>query len=101
MAEYWSTYYALKASISEQKIIIEDALKIRMLNNLGPSFKTYLTVVNNCMQTDEKLEDDKVLFKAIKEEETCMKAEQKAIANFAAAKSKTRPSAKKKKEFTE
>lgn len=45
MAEYHSKYYLLKANISEQKIKIEDALKIRMLNHLGPSFKTYLTVV--------------------------------------------------------
>lgn len=101
MAEYRSKYYALKASISEQKITIEDALKIRMLNNLGPSFKTYLTVVNNRMRTDEKLEDDEVLFKAIEEEETRMKAEQKATANFAAAKSKTRTSTKEKKGYTD
>ena len=90
MAEYRSKYYALKASITEQEITIEDALKIRMLNNLGPAFKTYLTVVNDRMRTDEKLEDNETLFKAIEEEETRMKAEQKASANFAAAKSRSR-----------
>lgn len=47
MAEYRSKYYALKASIKAQSITIEDALKIRMLNNLGPAFKTYLTVIND------------------------------------------------------
>lgn len=87
MAEYRSKYYALKASILEQKITIEDALKIRMLNNLGPAFKTYLTVVNDRMRTDEKLEDDEILFKAIEEEETRMKADQKASANFASTRS--------------
>lgn len=55
MAEYHSKYYPLKANISEQKIMIEDALKIQMLSNLGPSFKTYLTVVNDRMQKDENL----------------------------------------------
>ena len=70
MAEYRLKYYALKASIKEQNITIKDALKIWMLNNLGLAFKTYLTVVNDRMQKDEKLEEDEVLFKAIEEEET-------------------------------
>lgn len=89
VAEHRSEYYALKASIPEQKITIEDALKIRMLNNLESAFKTYLAVVKDRTRTDEKLKDDKVLFKAIEEEETRMKAEQKASANFASTKSKS------------
>ena len=105
MAEYRSKYYALKASIKEQSITIEDALKIRMLNNLGPTFKIYPTVVNDRMQKDEQLEEDKVLFKAIVEEETRIKAESKASANFATTKlhSKSQRSAapKGKKEFVE
>lgn len=96
MAEYRSQYYALKSSISEQKITIEDALKIRMLNNLGPAFKTYLTVVNDQMRTDEKLEDDEVLFKAIEDEKTRMKVGQKASANFASTKSKSQGNSEKK-----
>lgn len=96
MAEYRSQYYALKSSISEQKITIEDALKIRMLNNLGLAFKTYLTVVNDRMRTDKKLEDDEVLFKAIEEEKTRMKVEQKASANFASTKSKSQGNSEKK-----
>lgn len=47
MAEYRSKYYALKANMKEQRITIEDALIIGMLNNLGPAFKTYLTVVSD------------------------------------------------------
>ena len=105
MAEYRSKYYALKASIKEQSITIEDALKIRMLNNLGPAFKTYLTVVNDRMRKDEQLEEDEVLFKAIEEEETRIKAESKASANFAATKSHSKPQGgaapKGKKEFVE
>ena len=97
MAEYRSKYYSLKASISEQKITIEDALKIRMLNNLGPAFKTYLTVVNDRMRTNERLEDNETLFKAIEEEETRMKAEQKASANFAKSKSQGGSKETKKK----
>ena len=105
MAEYCSKYYALKASIKEQSITIEDALKIRMLNNLGPTFKTYLTVVNDRMRKDEHLEEDETLFKAIEEEETRIKAESKASANFAATKSHSKPhggaAPKGKKEFVE
>ena len=53
MAEYYSKYYSLKASIKEQSITIEDILKIWMLNHFGPAFKIYLTVINNCMQKTE------------------------------------------------
>lgn len=49
IAKYQSKYYIFKASIKEQRITIEDAIKIQMLNNLGPVFKTYLTIVNNWM----------------------------------------------------
>ena len=104
MAKYRSKYYALKASIKEQSITIEDALKIRMLNNLGPAFKTYLTVVNNRMRKAEKLEEDEVWFKAIEEEETCIKAEHKASTNFASTKSNAKPkggASKEKKEFVD
>ena len=102
MAEYCSKYYALKASIKEQSITIEDALKIWMLNNFGPAFKTYLTIINNQMQKDKKLKEDKVLFKAIEKEETYIKAKHKASANFALTKSNAkskRKASKEKKEF--
>ena len=104
MAKYCSKYYALKASTKKQNITIDDAFKFRMLNNLGFAFKTYLTVVNNQMQKDEKLEEDKVLFKAIEEEETRIKAKYKASADFALIKSNAKPqegAAKGKKEFVE
>lgn len=38
--------------------MIKDAMKIRMLNNLGSFFKTYRTVVNDQMWTDARLEFD-------------------------------------------
>ena len=50
MAEYRSKYYAFKVSIKEQSITIENAIKIQMVNNLDPAFKTYLTIVSNCIQ---------------------------------------------------
>lgn len=70
--------------------MIKDALKTRILSNFGPAFKTYLTFVNNRMRIDEKLEEDEVLFKAIEEEETRIKAVHKASANFASTKSKAK-----------
>ena len=70
IAENRFKYYALKASITEQKITIEHDLKIRLLNNFRPAFKTYLIIVNNWMQKDKKLEGDKTLFKIIEEEKT-------------------------------
>lgn len=87
MAEYRSKYYASKANIKEQSITIENTLKIRMLNNLGPAFKTYLTVVNNRIQKDKKLEENKALFKVIEEKETRIVIEQKVSVNFVMIKS--------------
>lgn len=55
MVKYLSEYYALKASISGKKVTIEDALKIRMLNNLGSFFETNLTVVSDRMRTNTML----------------------------------------------
>ncbi len=55
MAGYYSEYYAHNTSIKKQSITIKDALKIRMLNNLGPAFKTYLTVNNDRIRKDKKL----------------------------------------------
>lgn len=74
MVEYHSKYYVFKASIKEQYIIIENTLKIRILNNLSLVFKTYLIILNNQMQKYEKLKEDEVLFKAIEQEKTCIKA---------------------------
>lgn len=91
MAKYCSKYYTLKASMKKQSITIEDTLQIQMLNNLGPVFKTYLTIVNNWMQKDEKLEEDKVLFKVIEEEKTRIKAKHKVSANFTSTKSNAKP----------
>lgn len=70
IAEYRSKYYILKANVIKQSIIITDALKIQILNNLEFVFKTYLTVGNNWMQKEKKLEEYKTLFKVIKKEET-------------------------------
>lgn len=56
------------------------------------------------MQKDKKLEEDQVLFKAIEEEKTRIKAKHKVFSNFAETKSNTKPqrgAAKGKKEFVE
>ncbi len=91
MEDYRSKYHALKVSIKEQSIAIEDVLKIRILNNLGPGFKTYLTVVNDRMRKDKKLRKDDVLFKPLEEEETCIKVDYRASADFASTKSNVKP----------
>lgn len=57
-----------------------------MLNNLSPTFKIYLIIINNQMQKDKKLEEDKVLFNIIEKEKTYIKAKYKAFANFALTK---------------
>lgn len=52
------------------------------------------------MQKDKKLEKDKVLFKAIEEEKTCIKAKHKVFANFIIAKSNDKSKKKAvKKDF--
>lgn len=73
MAKYCSKYYTFKASIKKQNITIKDALKIWMLSSFSPAFKIYLTIVNNWIQKDKKLEKDKVLFKAIEKEKVILR----------------------------
>ncbi len=104
MAEYRSKYHALKASIKEQSITLENALKIQMLNNFGQTFKTYLTIVNDPVRKEEMLGEDDDLLKAIEKEETRIKADHRASANFASTKSSAKPqraTTKEKKEFFE
>ncbi len=54
------------------------------------------------MRKNKKLEVDDILFKVIKEEETCIKVDHKASANFSSKKSNAKPqgrAAQRKKEF--
>lgn len=65
-------------------------------------FKTYLTIAKNQIQKDKQLEEDEVLFKAIEEEKTHIKAKYKNSANFGSIKLNTklkREAFKRKKEF--
>lgn len=104
MAEYRSQYYALKASIKEQNITIENKQKIWILNNFGLALKTYLTIINDCIQKEEKLKKDEVLYKAIEEEDTHIKAKLKASTNFSSTKLNTKSqegAVKEKIEFVE
>lgn len=75
-----------------------------MLHNLRSVFKTKLTMINNQMQKNKKLEKNKVLFKAIEEKETRIKVEHKAFSNFITKKlnaKSQRGSAKKKNYFVQ
>lgn len=57
-----------------------------MVNNLGAVFKTYITIVSHQIQKNKQLEDNKVLFKAIKKKKIHIKDEYKAPANFVTTK---------------
>lgn len=57
--------------------------KIQMFINFSPTFKTYFIVINNQLQKNKELKKDKILFKAIKEEKTYIKAKSKASIYFA------------------
>ncbi len=91
MIKYRSKNYAFKANFTEQNNRIEDALKVQMLNNLRPRFKTYLTIVQNRIHKDIKLDDNKTIFEAVNEEQTWTKADQKCFANFTTIKSYAKP----------
>ncbi len=73
------------------QITIEKALRIWILNNLGPVFQTYQTIIKNKVRTVKKLEENQVFFKAIEEEKTQIKAKKKSPSNFAPTKSNTKP----------
>lgn len=88
--KYYSKYYAFKASIKEQSITIKDKIKIWIFNNFSFDFKTYFIIINNWIQKDKKLENNKVLFKVIEKKDTYIKAKHKTFANFALTKSNTK-----------
>ncbi len=71
-------------------ITIKDTLKIQILNNLRHSLKTCLTIINDLIPKNTKLDKDQTIFKTVMEKNTLMKANQKALANFAAIKSHAR-----------
>ncbi len=87
MAEYRLKYYAVKASIKKLSSTIKEVLKIEMMNNLESLFKTNMMVVNDQIRKHEKWKEDNVLFKANEEEETYIKADHRASANFGSRKS--------------
>lgn len=62
-----------------------------MLNNLGFILKNYLAIINNQIQRNETLEKDKILFKAIKEENNYIKSNHKFLAHFILEKSISNP----------
>ncbi len=61
-----------------------------MLENLGSLFKTYLTIINDCLCKNAKLDNYEPIFKAVEKEKTQIKADQKTSANFTDVKCHTK-----------
>ena len=83
--EYRFKYYQLKKQIKNHEIIIENQLKIKILNNLSLAYKSYMTILHDKMRnvTDDKPLIEEAIFKALEEKETKMNVDRKAQFNVA------------------
>ena len=83
--EYRFKYYQLKKQIKNHEIIIENQLKIKMLNNLSLAYKSYMTILHDKMRnvTDDKSLIEEAIFKTLEEKEIKMNVDRKARFNVA------------------
>ena len=52
---------------------MEDMVTIKLMNGLGSSFKTYLTILSQKARDDNKLPDLQALLSNLEDKERCMK----------------------------
>jgi hypothetical protein len=69
--------------IRDQKIIIDQVIIIKMLNNLNESFAIYLIILNESTRRDKNFFSLNVLFKNLKDEKTRMRFDFIVVANLA------------------
>ena len=72
----------------DNALTIKQMIVLKMLNGLGSSFFTYLTIINEHARRDKKLPDKSSLLKNLADEESRMKTTTGATANFVKKKGK-------------
>ena len=98
MKKYQAKISDIEAEIRDQEIIIDQIITIKMLNNLGRSFGTYLIILNESARNEEKFLARSTLFKNLADEEFRMRLDSNVTTNLASRFNHKRKS--KKNKFT-
>lgn len=84
--EYGSLVRDIKAEINDISLSVEQVVVLKLLNGLGSSFSTYLTILNEQARRDDKFPSLDGLLKNLEDEESRMRQDPTATANVLKAK---------------
>ena len=87
--EYGSLVRNIKAEITDMALTVEQIVVLRLLNGLGNSFSTYLTILNEQARREDKFPALDALLKNLEDEEARMRQDPIATANVLKTKGKT------------
>ena len=89
--EYGSLVRDIKAEINDISLSVEQIVVLKLLNGLGSSFSTYLTILNEQARREDKFPALDGLLKNLEDEEARMRQDPIAIANMLKAKKNKNP----------
>ena len=89
--EYGSLVRDIKAEITDMALTVEHIVVLKLLNGLGSSFNTYLTILNEQARREDKFPALDDLLKNLEDEEARMRQDPVAVANMLKAKEKKNP----------
>ena len=84
--EYGSLVRDIKAEITDIPLTVEQIVTLKLLNGLGTSFSTYLTILNEQARREDKFPGLDVLLKNLEDEEARMRQDPTVTANVLKAK---------------
>ena len=87
--EYGSLVRDIKAEITDMALTVEQIVVLRLLNGIGNSFSTYLTILNEQARREDKFPALDALLKNLEDEEARMRQDPIATANVLKTKGKT------------
>ena len=95
--EYGSLVRDIKAEITDMALTVEHIVVLKLLNELGSSINTYLTILNEQAWWEDKFPALDDLLKNLEDEEARMRQDPVAVANMLKAKGKKNPTEEGKK----
>ena len=88
--EYGSLVRDIKSEIMDISLSVEQIIVLKLLNGLGTSFSTYLTILNEQARREEKFPALDELLKNLEDEESRVRQDPTVIANMLKAKKKAK-----------
>ena len=87
--EYGSLVRDIKVEITDMTLTVEQIVVLRLLNELGNSFSTYFTIVNEKARREDKFPALDDMLKNLEDEEARMRQDPIATVNVLKTKGKT------------